>query len=167
MPRRREPEPAADASYRERLRAEKRESTLQVLFKVARKLDELAVARLAKQSGAPRLRRAHASLLPHIDWSGTRINELSTRLGVTKQAVSQLVTDLEELGVLARVADPEDARARRVVFTERGKRGLLEGLAVLRELEEELAGAIGKRAMAELRAALLALHDRLEAGSTR
>lgn len=144
------------------LEAEKRESTLQVLFKVARLLDERAVARIAAARDVPTLRRAHTSLLPHIALEGTRITEIAERMGITKQAVSQLVDELEQQGVLARVADPDDARAKRVVFTERGRRGLFEGLSVLRQLEQELAEQIGKEPMRRLRAALLAIHDQLE-----
>jgi DNA-binding MarR family transcriptional regulator len=149
-------------SFPQELQARKRESTLQVLFKVARLLDEEALARVAHQSGGPRLRRSHTSLLPHIDLAGTRITDLAERLGITKQAVSQLVDDLEALGVVARVPDPEDARAKRVLFTERGQAGLLEGLSVLRSLEQELAQRIGAQAMADLRSALLAIHDLME-----
>jgi len=146
-----------DAAYRAQLEARKHESTLQLLFKAARLLDEEALRRVAAKPGSVRLRRSHTSLLPHIDLAGTRVTELAERLGVTKQAASQLVDDLEQLGVLTRVPDPEDARARRVVFTELGRRGLLEGLSVLRALERELAGKIGTKKMQQLRAALLAL----------
>ena len=86
---------------------------------------------------------------------------LKERVGITKQAVSQLVDDLETLGVLTRLLDPDDARARRVVFTDRGRQGLLDGLAMLRAMEEELAGAIGDKLMRDLRTALLAIHDQL------
>lgn len=150
---------ADEPSFSERLEAEKRASTLQVLLKVARLVDELALARVAVAEGAPRLRRSHMSLLPHIDLGGTRMSELAERLGVSKQAVSQLVDDLEGFGVIARVPDPDDARARRVVFTQRGRDGFSRGLTVLRELEQELGGAIGERKMQQLRSALLALHD--------
>lgn len=152
-----EPGPTLDARYRERLEAAKRDSTLQLLFKAARVLDERALERVARQSGRPRLRRSHTSLLPHIDLDGTRVTDLAERLGVSKQAASQLVDDLEALGVLAREPDPEDARARRVVFTPLGRRGLLEGLELLAEMERELADAIGNDAMAGLRRALLAI----------
>lgn len=159
--------PGADARYARELEHQKRASTLQVLFKVARLLDELAVARLASRHQAPRLRRSHTSLLPHIALEGTRITELAERLGISKQAVSQLVDDLEAIGVLARIADPDDARARRVVFTERGRAGLLEGLAVLSDLERELARKVGATEMANLRQALLLLLDYLEASGSR
>jgi DNA-binding MarR family transcriptional regulator len=156
-------ERADGAAFRAQLEAEKRASTLQVLFKVARLLDEEAVRRVAAQKGAPALRRAHTSLLPHIDLEGTRITDLAERLGITKQAVSQLVDELASFGVLARVPDPDDARARRVVFTARGRAGFAEGLAVLAGLERELAAKVGAPAMAQLRAALLAIHDGLGA----
>jgi DNA-binding MarR family transcriptional regulator len=156
------PVAASDARYRSELEAQKRGSSIQVLFKVARLLDEEALRRVASQTGHIHIRRAHTALFPHIDLAGTRITELAERMGISKQAVSQLVDDLEALDVLARVPDPEDARAKRVVFTERGRRGLLEGLLVLRTLEEELTERIGNDSMTALRTALLAIHDELE-----
>ncbi|HVU02887.1 MAG TPA: MarR family transcriptional regulator [Polyangiaceae bacterium] len=143
--------------FEARLEAAKHESTLQLLFKAARLLDETALERVAAKPGRPRLRRSHMSLFPHVDLGGTRITDLAERLGVTKQAVSQLVDDLVGFGVLAREKDPEDARAVRVVFTEKGREGIFEGLAVLRTLEGELASAIGERQMADLRRALVAI----------
>jgi DNA-binding MarR family transcriptional regulator len=101
--------------------------------------------------------------LPHIALEGTRMSELAERLGVSKQAVTQLVDELEGFGVVERVPDPEDARARRVVFTARGRAGFFEGLATLGELERELAGVIGGEPMAALRAALLAIDAHLAA----
>jgi DNA-binding MarR family transcriptional regulator len=153
--------PPQEETFRARLAAEKRQSTLQVLFKVARLLDESALERLAARSGGLKLRRSHTSLLPHIALEGTRITDLAEKLGITKQAVSQLIDELESFGVVTRVPDPEDARARRVIFTERGRAGLFEGLAVLFELEQELATWIGDARMKQLRAALLRIHDKL------
>lgn len=154
---------ADQAAFRARLAQEKHGSTLQLLFKAARLLDEQAVERIARQQGAPSLRRSHMSLLPHIALEGTRITDLAERLGVSKQAASQLVDDLEGFGVVERIADPDDARARRVVFTKRGRAGFFEGLAVLKTIEEELASAIGAQPMAQLRGALLAILERITA----
>lgn len=156
-----------EASYRATLEQAKRASTLQLLFRAARLLDEEALRRVAARPGRPRLRRAHTSLFPHVDLEGTRITDLASRLGVTKQAVSQLVTELEELGVLERAPDPDDARARLVRFTELGRAGLLDGLGLLRELEAECARELGERRMSELRRALLALVERAERGPTK
>lgn len=148
---------ARERAYRARLEAEKRQSTLQLLFKAARLLDEEALRRIGQKPGRVRLRRSHTSLLPHIELDGTRVTDLAERMGVTKQAVSQLVDDLEQLGVLTRVQDPEDARARRVIFTPLGRDGLLEGLSVLRALEQELATKIGAKKMEQMRSALLTI----------
>jgi DNA-binding MarR family transcriptional regulator len=146
-----------DASFRARLEGAKGESTLQLLFKAARLLDERALELVSQRKGRPRLRRSHTSLLPHIDLAGTRITDLAERLGVSKQAASQLVDDLEAVGVLAREPDPDDARARRVVFTRLGREGLLEGLALLREMEADLARSVGDESMVALRRALVAI----------
>jgi len=48
-----------------------------------------------------------------------------------------------------------------VRFTKKGEQALLQGLAVLGELETELTDKIGKRRMQELHTALLALEKAL------
>lgn len=133
----------APRAFAARLEEKKRESTLQLLFKAARLLDEEALQRVAREPGRPRLRRSHTALFPHIDLDGTRVTDLADRLGVSKQAVSQLVDELESLEVLERVVDPEDARARRVRFTTKGRAGLLDGLQILAALEAEYAAILG------------------------
>lgn len=155
------PEASSELSFRSRLEAAKRESTLQVLFKVARLLDEAALARVAERGG-PTLRRSHMALFPHIALEGTRITDLADKLVISKQAVSKLVDDLEQHGVLARMPDPGDARARLVSFTRRGREGFFDGLAVLRELEQTVSGWLGEERFEQLRAALLTLHDKLQ-----
>jgi DNA-binding MarR family transcriptional regulator len=144
-----------------RLEELKRESTGQLLLKCARLLDERAVERV-RAAGAPRLRPAHTRLLPHIDPDGTRLTDLARRLGITKQAVGQLVGDLVEMGTLSLEPDPLDGRARRVQFTERGMKAIAHGLGVLAEIEAELAQRMGKRKMKELHATLTLLVDALD-----
>ena len=136
-------------AFRQKLEADKARSTLQLLFKAARLINEDAIARVRKRTGEP-VRVAHTALLPHVDLEGTRLTELARRMGVTKQAVGQLVDELEQMGQLERVPDPEDSRAKLVRFSKRGRKGLLDGLAVLRELEAELVAAVGKQRVAEL-----------------
>ena len=150
-----------------KLEALKRESVAQLLFKCARLVNEQAIARINQGTDAggaglsPPLRAAHTALFPHLSSEGVRGADLAKKLGVTKQAVSQLVTELEEWGVVEQVADPADGRAKLVRFTPKGEQGLLHGLAVLRTLEQELSAKIGKRRMQELHTALLALEKAL------
>ena len=146
----------------QKFEALKRQSVAQLLFKCARLVNESAIARVNERGGAgPALRAAHTTLFPHLNAEGVRGADLAKKLGVTKQAVSQLVTELEEWGVVEQIADPQDGRAKLVRFTKKGEQALLQGLAVLGELETELTDKIGKRRMQELHTALLALEKAL------
>ena len=151
----------ASKSYRDKLEAEKARRTVQVLFKAARLLNERAIERVRLRTGQP-VRVAHTSVLPHIDLEGTRLTEIARRLGVTKQAAGQVIDELEELGVVERVADPQDARAKLVRFTKKGQAGLLEGLQVLGEIEAEVRDVIGEAKMKILHESLAAVIASLE-----
>lgn len=155
------------SDYRERLEHAKQASTFQLLFRAARLIDEEALRRIGEKRGRPPLRRAHTALLPHIDLEGTRVGDLASRLGVTKQAVSQLLDDLEAMGVVERAVDPDDARGRIVRFTAKGRAGLIDGLTVLKNLEDEAARAIGAARMKELHATLEKLLAHVDAGTKR
>jgi len=140
-------------SFEEELEAVKAGSALQLLFKAARLVNERAIRLVRERSGQP-VRVAHTALLPHLDLEGTRLTELARRLEVSKQAAGQLVDELEAMGQLERVPDPDDARAKLVRFSRRGRKGLLEGLAVLGELERELSTTLGEDGIEALRVAL-------------
>ena len=132
-------------------------SVLELLFRTARLTNEAALARVRERSGLP-LRPAHTSLFPHIDLGGTRPTVIAERLGVSKQAVAPLVDELVDLEVLEKVDDPADGRAKLIVFARGGHR-LLEGLAVLGEVEAELEARVGRRRIRALRSTLLELLD--------
>ena len=123
-------------------------STAQKLLKAARLLDEAALARIAAIPGAPPVRPAHTRLFPHLDFAGVRVTDLAERLGVTKQAISPLIAELEGWGIVAIEVDPDDRRARRVRFAPDGLRGLLAGIAVLGTFEAEVARRVGYEKMA-------------------
>ena len=129
-------------AFKNKLESQKGESTIQLLFKAARLLNERAIELVRKTTNKP-VRVAHTTLMPHIDLEGTRLTDLAAKLGVTKQAAGQLVDELVDMGMLERVPDPEDARAKLVRFSKRGRASLLEGLGVLREMESEIRELVG------------------------
>lgn len=135
------------------IEASKRVSAGHLLLKAARLLNDRAIARIRVEAN-PDLRTPHTALLPHIDFAGTRLTELAARVGTSKQAVGELVGELEAMGMVRREVDPADARARLVRFTARGRRALLHGLSVLAEIESELADEIGRATLDRLRADL-------------
>ena len=102
-----------------------------------------------------------------IDLEGTRLTDLADRIGISKQAVGQLVDELEDLGVLERVPDPDDGRAKLIRFIEEdGEPILMRGLAVLTALESQMEAHIGPRQMKQLHRALLGVEAWLTGEST-
>lgn len=138
------------------LEALKRASVAQLLFRCARLTNERALATLRERYGVP-IRAAHTALFPHIDLQGSRQSELARKLGISKQAVNQLVAELEQMGALERVPDPSDQRATLVRFSRRAGRSLADGLALLAEIEAQMSEVLGERRMRELHATLLEL----------
>jgi DNA-binding MarR family transcriptional regulator len=151
---------------REKLEAEKAQSTVQLLFKAARLLNERAIAETQRRTKLP-VRIAHTTLLPHIDLEGTRLTEIASRLGVTKQAAGQLVDELVELGMLERAPDPTDARAKLVRFSRRGRQAIFDGLGVLKEIEHDLVHLLGDANVRTLHEVLAAIVQREGARADR
>ena len=158
------PDPGRTEAFRAELERRKKDSVGQLLFRCARLFNEAALARMRDELGAPNVRASHTGLFPFVDLEGTRLTTLAGRMGVSKQAAGQLVEELEDMGVLERVPDPADGRAKLVRFSARGRRGLLEGLAVLRRMEGELEARLEAGDMARLHQILSRLLDALEAG---
>lgn len=150
------PSSSADANFE----AGKRASVGQLLMKCGRLLNELGIARVREEMGLAELRTVHTNLFAHIDMEGTRLTELATRVGISKQAVGQLVDQLDTMGAVERVPDPMDGRAKLIRFRrEGGQPVLMRGLAVLAQLEAEIESELGRRQMAQLHRFLRRLED--------
>ncbi|MCB9741303.1 MAG: MarR family transcriptional regulator [Alphaproteobacteria bacterium] len=128
----------------------------------ARLFNEQGIARV-RALGGEDVRLAHTRLFPHIDFEGVRPTELAERTGLTKQAVGQLVKEMEAQGMVRREPDPRDGRAVLVRFTAQGLEAMRHGLGVLGDLESELTEAVGPERMHRLREDLVVLLRALEA----
>jgi DNA-binding MarR family transcriptional regulator len=91
----------------------------------------------------PDVRVSHGFLIQQLVDGPRPVGEIATNLGVTSQAVSKSVRELESLGYVERAADAADARVRRVALTERGRAVLEAGRAIRAALNAELAEALG------------------------
>ena len=107
--------------------------------------------------GMPTLRPVHAMLLVPLLGGGRHASRLAEDLGVTRQAVAQVVTTLERDGYVRRVTDPGDARAKLICLTPRGRSALRAMHASARATEEDWRRRLGAERLAEFRATLLAL----------
>jgi len=143
--------------------AAKAASTGQLLFRCARLLNDLGLARVRAATGVA-IRPAHAALFPHIDLDGTRITEIARRAGVSKQAVGPVIAELVEWGMMERVPDPADGRAHLIRYAvgDDGEHSIVLGLRVLGTLEGELGVETGPGRWAALHDALTALLPALE-----
>lgn len=100
-------------------------------------------------------RPAHDAVFANVPPEGIRLTDLADRAGMSKQAMSELVVDLERMGYVSRRSDPVDGRARLISFTDRGWAAVGTALDAFGAIETELAGQVGARRLRELRRTLL------------
>jgi DNA-binding MarR family transcriptional regulator len=110
--------------------------------------------------GGHDLRPTHNHVLRHLDRDGTRASVIAQRAGLTRQAITMIVDELEEAGVVRREPDPDDGRAKRIVYTEAGLRAFDESRERIAEIERRWRNELGARRWNELRAALAELTGR-------
>lgn len=101
-----------------------------------------STVRHVQQAGFPFLRVAHTQVLENLDPGGTRLTVLADRAGISHQSMSELVLELVERGVLERVADPSDGRARLIRPTADGVALLAEGRRHLEAVYERWEAAL-------------------------
>ena len=124
-----------------------------MLLECFRTLDEETTAALADR-GESDLSPGHASALLLVDRSGTRLTELSQRAQVTKQAMMQVVDDLESMGSVRRIPDATDARAKVVKLTAKGLRQRADARKAISAVETRARRTLGARRYDALRETL-------------
>lgn len=102
---------------------------------------------------------AQARLAQRIAEDGTRLTELANRAGVTKQTASLLVAALEREGLVERVPDPEDGRARLIRLSARGREAAQRAMEVVIGVEGEWTAHLGPELTERLREALVRLRE--------
>jgi DNA-binding MarR family transcriptional regulator len=124
-----------------------------LLLEAFRSLDREIEAAL-EDRGAGELRPSQALALLLVDRAGTRLSELAQRAAITKQAMMQLVDDLQEMGCVRRVPDTEDARAKMVRLTAKGLRLRASSRKSIQAVESRIRRRLGGRRYEALRVAL-------------
>jgi DNA-binding MarR family transcriptional regulator len=102
---------------------------------------------------------AQARLAQRIARDGSRLTDLAEQAQVTKQTASVLVAALEQQGLVERVPDPADGRARLIRFTHRGLAASEQAREVVMGIEQEWNEHLGPELAACLREALTRLRD--------
>ncbi|MFJ5265081.1 MarR family winged helix-turn-helix transcriptional regulator [Streptomyces sp. NPDC088387] len=112
------PFPTAPASG-EVIEIERALSRITYLISRARQHD-----RLVAVAGVPLDRAATGVLRQIADGEPRRPGELAARLGVEASHVTRTVQQLQRVGYVSRVPDPDDRRAQRIELTEEGGRAI-------------------------------------------
>src|SRR5215218_5606994 len=91
------------------------------------------------------LRVSHGFLVQRLIERERAISALAESLGVTQQAISKAVAELEQLGYVRRRPDRDDARVRLVALTDRGHAAVAAAREERAAVEAELRERIGPR----------------------
>jgi len=124
---------------------------------------EMAVAELHErlsEEGFAEIRPGHGCVFRFIEPDGSRLTDIADRAGLTKQAVGEVVSDLEALGHVERRSCPDDGRAKIIHLTDSGREAVAAAERIFADIERRWAEDVGERRMASLRATLTALAER-------
>jgi len=111
------------------------------------------------ERGFAEIQPGHHTVLRHLGEDGARPSELAAQAGVSRQAVTKTVDDLERVGLVEREPDPADGRGVVVRLTPRGLAALQVARTRGKELERRFASQIGARQWRTVRDGLEALFD--------
>ena len=128
-----------------------RRSNIGRLMNEAVRLFESRVIDLMRAKGFGDLGAAHVNLTRHLDENGSRLTELAERAAMTKQSMRELVEQVERAGLVKREPDPNDGRAKIIVFTPAGRRWLEAFGESVATAEGEMADVIGVARLREAR----------------
>lgn len=117
------------------------------------------VLAMVRAEAGPSVRFNDGYVFQHLVAGPISITELAGRLGVTQQAASKQVGDLEGRDLVVRRPDPTDGRAKLVELSRRGWRAVEAGRAARRLIHGEIADLLGPRRAAAAMTALRQISD--------
>lgn len=128
-----------------------------LMFVSYRSMDE-RVQRAMREAGYD-VTVAQSRLAQRIADEGSRLTELADRAQVTKQTASLLVAALEREGLVERVPDPSDGRARLIRLSASGREAATQAMHVVIGVEQEWTEHLGPELAGQLREGLLKLRE--------
>jgi DNA-binding MarR family transcriptional regulator len=119
------------------------------------------ILRELHRGGWADLREADGYVFQHLLAGPVAVTALAERIGVTQQAVSKSVADLEARGYVTRTAAEDDARVRLVSLTNRGLKAVARTRVLRARLAKEIEAVAAREGDATFAAALAAVLEHL------
>jgi DNA-binding MarR family transcriptional regulator len=94
-------------------------------------------------AGLEDARISHAHVTAYIKADGSRLTELAGQARMTLPAMSELVDDLQRLGIVDRRPDPSDGRAKLICLTEAGWEATRTAQHAIGEIEARYVEIVG------------------------
>jgi DNA-binding MarR family transcriptional regulator len=105
--------------------------------------DEALPLRWANRIERARITAAQVHITRHLAQGGSRLVDLAQAAGMSKQAMASLVAECEVLGLVRSENHPQDARAKRIVFTDTGLAWLGAYERAVQQAQQECRAELG------------------------
>ncbi len=132
-----------------------------LVSKLRRKLDSQIEAEVYYR-GLKNFKSSYLPIFLLLYKNGDTVVNIAEACGVTKQAISKLVSEMSGLGYLKTQVNKEDRRSSVVLLSAKGKRMATEVRKCLHKLSENYKSLMGRNkfdSMVELLDILLVLHE--------
>ncbi len=116
---------------------------------VANGFSAAVLARLA-EAGFDDTRYGDGFIVQGLLAGDTKVTQLAARLGVSVQAVSKTVREMQARGYLERRPDPEDGRASLLALSEKGTANLAAARKARSDVMADLRKSLGKKRTREI-----------------
>lgn len=107
-----------------------------------------------REKGWGDISRSQSLVLVNLANGETRSSRIAENVGVTRQAMSQMLADMAAKNLITIADDPNDRRARIVSFSPAAQPLRDDANAILVELEQRFEKAVGKSRMNAIRAGM-------------
>lgn len=103
-----------------------------------------------ERCGYPYFKMSYMPFIMNISENGSTNNEIAHKAKVTKQAMSKVVKELTDHGLIRVEKHPSDARASMIYLTEEGKKFITQSVHCVTGLQKQYEDLIGKASLDQM-----------------
>jgi DNA-binding MarR family transcriptional regulator len=110
-------------------------------------------------AGFSDIRAVHIRILREIGLGGVSVTAVAGKVGITKQAASQMVKELIALGYVRLLVDPGSKRSRVILLTDRGVALVLAIREAVAEMQSMMVERLGPQVFHQMVTGLITLGE--------